>query len=157
MFKQLYKALVRPHLEYASVIWIPYYKYQKILIENVQRKATRLLSSLKKQKLSYNERLTKLCLPTHEYRGERGDMLQTFRIVKSKCWKYWQTSGFEISGFGWLIQDWRKNVKFCYWDCSSSIGSFQLISPIRCYLDQSLTLPDTTEYWLLEPKTCHKK
>ena len=82
VFKQLHRALVRPHLEYDSVIWNPYYKYQKILIEHVQRRATRLLSSLKKQKLSYNERLIKLGLPSLEYRRERSDMLQTFRIVK---------------------------------------------------------------------------
>ena len=58
--------LVRPHLEYASFLWNPYHKYQKILIENVQRRATRLLSSLKKQNLSYNERLIKLGLPSLE-------------------------------------------------------------------------------------------
>ena len=69
-------------MEYASVIWNPDYKYQKILIENVQRRATRLLGSLKKQKLSYNERLIKLGLPSLEYRREKSDMLQTFRIVK---------------------------------------------------------------------------
>ena len=44
MFKQLYKASARPHLEYASVNWNPYYTYQKILTENVQRRATRLLT-----------------------------------------------------------------------------------------------------------------
>ena len=37
MFKTLYKTLVRPHLEYASVIWSPYLKKDKISIENVQR------------------------------------------------------------------------------------------------------------------------
>ena len=47
MFKQSCKALVRPHLEYASVVWNPCLKYKKILIENVQRRATRLFNSLK--------------------------------------------------------------------------------------------------------------
>ena len=36
MFKNLYKSLVRPHLEYATVIWAPMYKKVKIAIGNVQ-------------------------------------------------------------------------------------------------------------------------
>ena len=57
MFKNLYKSLVRPHLEYATVIWGPMYKKDKIAIENVQRRATKLVRSCKD--LPYPERLRK--------------------------------------------------------------------------------------------------
>ena len=43
MFLTLYKALVRPHVEYATSVWSPNYKKYKIAIENVQRRATRLV------------------------------------------------------------------------------------------------------------------
>jgi len=36
MFVNLYKTLVRPHLEYASNIWSPILEKDKILIENVE-------------------------------------------------------------------------------------------------------------------------
>ena len=47
MFLSPYKAMVRPHLEYASVIWSSLYKKDKITLENTQRRATRLVPSLK--------------------------------------------------------------------------------------------------------------
>ncbi len=37
MFLTLYKVLVRPHIEYATVIWSPHYKKDNIAIENVQK------------------------------------------------------------------------------------------------------------------------
>ena len=79
MFLNLYKSLVRPHLEYATVIWSPLYKKDRIIIENVQRRATKLVRSCKN--LSYSERLKKLGLPSLEYRRERSDLVQVYKIL----------------------------------------------------------------------------
>ena len=40
-----YKAIVRPQLEYASTVWSVIYKKDCISIENVQRRATRMVHS----------------------------------------------------------------------------------------------------------------
>ena len=78
-FLLLYKGLVRPLLEYGHSVWNPFYKYQKKNIEDVQRRATRLLSSLKDK--SYQERLKALDLPSLEHRRSRGDMIDTYKYV----------------------------------------------------------------------------
>ncbi len=77
MFLNLYKSLVRPHLEYASQVWSPLYKKDKIAIENVQRRATKLLCNLRNK--SYSERLRSLGLPTLEYRRTRADMVEVYK------------------------------------------------------------------------------
>lgn len=51
MFLQLFKSLVRPHLEYGSTVWSVANKKEAIIIENVQRRATRLIKEI--QHLSY--------------------------------------------------------------------------------------------------------
>ncbi|XP_068229703.1 uncharacterized protein [Palaemon carinicauda] len=79
IFKQLYVALVRPNLEYANQAWAPYLVKDIEAIENVQRRATKLVPTLKN--LSYEERLRKLKIPTLAYRRARGDMLETFKIL----------------------------------------------------------------------------
>ena len=79
-FKVLYKSLVRPILEYCSVIWFPIYKTDALEIEKVQKRATKLLHDLKD--LPYPERLRKLNLTTLVYRRQRTDILQVFRIIK---------------------------------------------------------------------------
>ena len=52
-FRLLFKALVRPHLEYASSVWSPYKKKDIEAIENVQKRATRMLPQMKN--LNYEE------------------------------------------------------------------------------------------------------
>ena len=74
-FLLLYKVLVRPHLEYANALWSPYKIKDITAIENVQRRATTLVSSLKN--LEYEDRLRKLKLPTLKYRRLPGDMIET--------------------------------------------------------------------------------
>ena len=53
-------------------------KYKKA-IENVQRRATRMIPTLRN--LNYTERLRNLGLPSLEYRRERADMFQVFKIM----------------------------------------------------------------------------
>ena len=78
-FCLLFKALVRPHLEYASSVWSPYKKKHIESIENVQRRATKMLPGL--SNMSYEERLRKLKLPSLRYRRMRGDMIEVFKII----------------------------------------------------------------------------
>ena len=76
---RLYKALVRPHLEYGNVIWGPRYVMDQQAVERVQRRATRLIPGL--QGLPYEERLSRLNLPSLAHRRRRGDMIQCYKIL----------------------------------------------------------------------------
>ena len=82
MFLQLYKALVRPHLEYANQVWAPRHAKDIEQIENVQRRATKLVPGL--ADLEYEQRLRRLNLPTLAYRRLRGDLIEVFKIMTGK-------------------------------------------------------------------------
>lgn len=79
MFLNLFKSMIRPHLEYATVVWSPMYKKDRIALENVQRRATKLVNAC--NNLTYPERLRKLGLPTLEYRRLRADVIQVYKIL----------------------------------------------------------------------------
>jgi hypothetical protein len=78
-FKQLFTAIVRPHLEYANAIWNPHQMKQINAVENVQRRATKMVPGL--SDLSYEQRLRSLQLPTLAYRRYRGDMIEMFKLT----------------------------------------------------------------------------
>ena len=52
----------------------------KLLLEKVQRRATKMIEGF--GKLSYNERLRRTGLTTSEERRTRGDLIETFKMVK---------------------------------------------------------------------------
>lgn len=81
-FRMLYVSLVRPHLEYANPVWNPYLKKHIDMIENIQRRATKLIPGL--SDLSYEDRLRRLKLPSLSYRRSRGDMIEVYKIMSGK-------------------------------------------------------------------------
>lgn len=80
IFRALYTALIRPHIEYANQIWSPHLIKDIDMIENVQRRASKLVPGLKH--LEYAERLKKLGIPTLAYRRARGDLIEAFKILR---------------------------------------------------------------------------
>ena len=77
---QLYKALVRPKLEYCVQAWCPYLKKDVENIERVQHRATKLIGEC--AGLNYNDRLDRTGLITLEKRRLRGDLIQVFKLIK---------------------------------------------------------------------------
>ena len=78
-FVQLYKSMVRPILEYAQSVWQPQQKMLRQDLEDVQRRATKMIAKIKEK--PYNERLEALKLPSLEHRRKRGDMIEVFKYT----------------------------------------------------------------------------
>ena len=71
---------VRPHLEFCAAAWNPFRKGDIDRLEQVQRRATKLVPQVKFR--SYQFRLEYLGLPTLEERRLRGDLIQQFKFSK---------------------------------------------------------------------------
>lgn len=77
----LYKTLIRPHLEFCVQAWRPSLVKDIELLEGVQRRATKIIQNY--DRLSYEERLQRLDLTTLETRRLRGDMIEVFKILNN--------------------------------------------------------------------------
>ena len=75
----LYKAIVRPHLEYCIQAWRPYQKKDIDQLKRIQRRATKLIPEHKH--LCYEGRLLECRLTTLETRRLRGDLIDAFKIL----------------------------------------------------------------------------
>ena len=78
----LYKSLVRrlrPKLKYCIHMWNPFLKKDIILLEKVQRRATKLITGLKHK--SYKERVN-ITVNNTRNQKKKGNLIEAFKILK---------------------------------------------------------------------------
>ena len=123
--KTLYCALVRPKLEYVSSVWSPYTIKHRLLIENVQRRATKFILNYP-ENMPYTERLQKTKLLPLEFRREICDLILLFkskhRLITMDINKYictynpnYQSRNYDENNFKIIIkhkQDYFQNSYF---------------------------------------------
>ena len=79
-FNILCKTYIRPHIEYCIQAWSPYYAKDIDMLEKIQHRATKLIHQL--ANLPYEERIQNLNMFSLYCRRERGDLIETFKILK---------------------------------------------------------------------------
>ena len=111
----LYNSLIRPHLEYAVQFWAPSLKKDIGRLEAVQARATKLIPSIRQ--LGYQRRLKSLNLYSLETRRLRGQLIETFKILKGfnniNYRDLFTLCNNQTRSNGWKIELKRYNTDLC--------------------------------------------
>ena len=82
-FSLLYKSLVRPILEYAAPVWCPFLVKDIVLLEKVQRRASRLALGQKRGEIYYEERCAILKWSPSEKRRLYFSLIECYKCLLS--------------------------------------------------------------------------
>ena len=99
-FIRLYQVFVLPHLSYAVSAWAPYSKADMEILDKVQQRAVMMVTNLRGD---YEERLAILGMRTLKDRRDRGDLIETYKILTGKSdvdFKTWFTLAKDMVGTG---------------------------------------------------------
>ena len=82
-FLALYKAYIRPHMEFCVQAWSPHLRKD---IETLERESTEKCDKdgCGAENLTYEERLKELGLTSLEKRRTRGDLIEVYKVMTAK-------------------------------------------------------------------------
>ena len=101
--KKLYISLIRPILEYGNDTRVPSLTREQQQIENVQRRATKMVPELRN--LEYTDRLRVMKLPSMYYRRARGDMIEVYKYLHGQ---------YNVEEVPLLLDEWPGDIAG-YW------------------------------------------
>ncbi|GAB0205899.1 muscle, skeletal receptor tyrosine-protein kinase [Grus japonensis] len=148
----LYSALVRPHLGYCVQLWGPQYRRDIELLEQVQRRATKMIGGL--EHLSYEDRLRELGLFSLQKRRLWGDLIAAFHYLKGPTGKL-VSAGSIVESVKDRVVDSRLQVKLYKGDagyCSTYRGevcSAILAKNALVFFNSSYADPEETQELLV--------
>ena len=76
-----YKALIRPHLEYASTVWCPWQQGLSAMLEKVQRRAARFVLNDYSHHSSVTNMLSRLQWDSLEFRRKKSRLHMLYKSI----------------------------------------------------------------------------
>ena len=134
----MYTTLIRPQLDYASVVWNPYQLGHLRPTEKVQRWATRIVPEFSDH--TYYDRLKALNFPSLGYRRRRMEMIKVYKIIHGL-----HGSPFDIS---FVYHDeptsngYKLFKKYCHLNIRKYSFSQQVLNDWNILLTEVIQVPD---------------